>query len=248
MKKLTALLAFSLFSCSSVIKFENQDSISLAYVQQKSLVENSNKTIIGYKAGLTSKVGQAKFGVTEPVAGVLFKSGLSTNRQAYQLAHYQKLMLETEIGFTLNSDLNHSINKPEQLHKIIDTVFPVIELPNLAYPDLSKVTGLTLIKTNVATNQILIGRQQPLGDIQLNAIQTQLLRNGQTLIQGQATDAMGDQLIALQWLLNRLIKSGYSIKKGDILITGALGSMIPAQVGQYDADFGPLGQLSFSIR
>ncbi len=248
MKKLTALLAFSLFSCTSVINLDNQESISLAYVQQKALVENSNKTIIGYKAGLTSKAGQAKFGVTEPVAGVLFKAGLSSNRQVYQLADYQQLMLETEIGFTLNSDLNHPINKPEQLYKIIDTVFPVIELPNLAYPDLSKVTGLTLIETNVAANHILIGQQKPLGNIQLNAIQTQLLGNGQTLIQGQATDAMGDQLIALQWLLNRLIKSGYSIKKGDILITGALGNMIPAQAGQYDADFGPLGKLSFSIR
>ena len=59
---------------------------------------------------------------------------------------------------------------------------------------------------------------------------------------------MGNQMLALQWLINRTIESGYNIKKGDLLITGALGKMIAAEKGNYDADFGELGHLAFSIR
>ncbi len=219
-----------------------------AYQVQKIKVENSGKSIIGYKAGLTSKAGQAKFGVSEPVAGVLFQDGLSHSRQAYQLNDYKKLMLETEIGFVINSDLEHTLSKPQHLYKLIEAVVPVIELPNLDYPDISTVTGHELIETNVASNHVLVGAKISIGDININQIQTQLSRNGQILIKGKATDAMGDQMVALHWLVNTLIKSGYSLKEGDILITGALGKMIPAERGQYDADFGQLGKLSFSIR
>ena len=248
MKKLTPLLAFLLFSCSTTPNLESQDPVTSAYTQQKSFVESLNKTIIGYKAGLTSKAGQTKFGVTEPVAGVLFKDGLSHNRQVYYLADYQKLMLETEIGFILNSDLTHTLSKPQHLYKLIDSVVPVIELPNLAYPDMSKVTGQTLIETNVASNKVIIGNKVALDTFNLNAITTSLEKNSVRVIQGQASDAMGDQLIALHWLVNKLISTGYQLKKGDILITGALGKMIPAERGQYDADFGELGKLTFSIR
>ncbi|NVJ65209.1 MAG: 4-oxalocrotonate decarboxylase [Gammaproteobacteria bacterium] len=224
------------------------NEIDKAYQTQQLFIQQLNKNIIGYKAGLTSSAGQAKFGVTEPVAGVLFKDGLSLNRQVYLLEDYQRLMLETEIGFVLNSDIPNFAVFPKDVSGFIEQVVPVIELPDLAYPDMSKVTGLTLIESNVAANQVLIGDGKPLQEIQLNKIQTRLTKNGQMVIQGKATDAMSDQLIALRWLMMRLQSAGYQLKKGDLLITGALGKMIPAERGQYDADFGELGHLSFSIR
>ncbi len=253
MKKALQFLLFFGFillaSCKTVET--SQDPVTNAYQTQHQLVKDSGKAIIGYKAGLTSKAGQAKLGVAEPVAGVLFKDGLSLNRQVYLLEDYQHLMLETEIGFVLNSDVTlhpPTVLPPNFFLNYIESVVPVIELPDLAYPDMSKVNSLTLIETNVASNQILVGKGITLKDISLNKIKTQLKRNGELVIQGQATDAMGDQLKALEWLMFTLYSNGYQLKKGDILITGALGKMIPAERGQYDADFGQLGRLSFAIR
>lgn len=251
MKKASLLLVFLLLSCIPAPHIKNIDPVEQAYAVQKDRVVQSKQTIIGYKAGLTSKAGQTKFGVTEPVAGVLFKDGLSHNRQVYLLDDYQKLMLETEIGFILNKDMPSFASFPSSVEfaaSMVEQVVPVIELPDLAYPDMSKVTGLTLIKSNVASNQVLIGKGKPLSAVNLNSINTRLNKNGQTVISGKATDAMGDQLKALHWLMSRLYSQGYQLKKGDLLITGALGKMIPAERGQYDADFGELGQLSFSIR
>lgn len=250
-KALQLLLFFSfilLFSCKSLEPVSNPTA--QAYKIQNQMVSDSGKTIVGYKAGLTSKAGQAKFGVSEPVAGVLFADGLSKDRQVYVLENYQRLMLETEIGFVLNSDIRFlpTVPTPEYFASYIKEVVPVIELPDLAYPDMNKVTGLKLIETNVASNQVLIGKGVPFEQINLNAITTKLSKNGETVIQGKATDAMGDQLNAIQFLILTMHFNGYQLKEGDILITGALGKMIPAERGQYDADFGNLGSLSFSIR
>ncbi len=250
-KALLLSLFFGFIFITSCKTIENkQDAITQAYITQSQLIKNSGKTIIGYKAGLTSKAGQTKFKVSEPVAGVLFQNGLSHNRQVYLLDNYQKLMLETEIGFILSSDVPDFIvfPEPEQLTSFIDRIVPVIELPNLAYPDLSKVTGISLIENNVASNQVLIGKGISFNRTTLNSITTQLHKNGNPVIEGKATDAMGDQLVALHWLMSNLYHNGYKMKKGDLLITGALGKMIPAERGQYDANFSQLGQLSFSIR
>lgn len=244
------LLVF-LTSCHHVQNIDNSQTgsnISKAYSNQFAWVNKQSKSIIGYKAGLTSQAGQSKFKISEPVAGALFNEGLSHSRQVYLIDAHTKLMLETEIGFIIKHDINHLIAKPHQLNKIIDKVVPVIELPDLAYPDLSTLTGDHLIATNVASNKVLIGAGKPLSDLKLNSITTQLTKNGAVVIKGKATDAMGDQMLALQWLINRVIKSGYKIKQGDLLITGALGQMVAAEKGNYDADFGALGHLAFSVR
>lgn len=256
MKKTTVLLLFFgiilLAGCfPTAHHIKDIDGITHAYEAQRFKVDKSNKPIIGYKAGLTSKAGQAKFGVTEPVAGVLFQDGLSFNTQSYVLDDYQKLMLETEIGFVLKADMPlFPIFPPDPNFAVgmIEKVVPVIELPDLAYPDISKVTGLTLIETNVASNQILIGTGIPIEQININNVLTKLTKNGEIVIEGKATDAMGDQVKALYWLMETLYTNGYQLKKGDILITGALGKMIPAERGQFNADFGQLGKLSFSIQ
>lgn len=254
MKKATAFLLFFgiilLTGCLHLFE-DNLNASQKAYLVQNQLVKQQNKKIIGYKAGLTSKAGQAKFGVTEPVAGVLFRDGLSFNTQTYVLADDQKLMLETEVGYVLKKDMPLFPTFPPDPNfaiGMIDKVVPVIELPDLTYPDMSKVTGLTLIETNVASNQILIGKGLTFNDINLNSITTKLMKNGEIVIEGKATDAMGDQVKALHWLMETLYANGYQLKKGDILITGALGKMIPAERGQYNANFGQLGKLSFSIQ
>ena len=232
----------------SPVEGSSFDSPTEAHYQKQFLqVNNAHQSIIGYKAGLTSKAGQSKFNVNEPIAGVLFEKGLSHHREVYLLNQHSRLMLETEIGFILSKPVHQEVSL-DDVHRYVKSVVPVIELPDLNYPQLDKLTGLELIATNVASNKVLIGHPKALSDININTIETHLTKNGITINKGAATDALGDQLIALQWLINRLIKTGYQPQAGELLITGALGKMVAAEPGQYDADFGELGTLAFSIR
>ena len=254
MKK--ALLGISLvFSSLVVACVSNQsptndqaaDDLESAYQLQRQLVQRVAYPVIGYKAGLTSEAGQKKFGVSEPVAGALFQQGLAFDRYVYLLSDHTNLMLETEIGFILNQNITQLVTA-EQVPALVKSVVPVIELPDLRFENPDNITGHGLIVNNVASNKVLVGKPISVQSLDINQITTKLTRNGQVVIEGKATDAMDDQRQALAWLINRSLKTGYPVSEGNLLITGALGPMIPAERGQYDADFGELGKLAFSVR
>jgi 2-keto-4-pentenoate hydratase len=228
---------------------------SQAYFIQKQLNQNivRQRPIKGFKAGLTSTAGQMKFGVDGPLYGALFNINTLQTKSTFAAKDYKKLMLETEIGFVLGSDIA-AFSQIEQsdLLKLIEKVVPVIELPDLAYANLSKVTGMDLIATNVASNEVLIGDFVLPKDFKLlNQMQTKMIRGegsqSASLILGNGSDASGDQEQALYWLINELLNSGYALKKGQLLITGALGAMVPAQRGIHIATYGQYGKIAFDI-
>jgi 2-keto-4-pentenoate hydratase len=218
---------------------EQQASIKLQLVDDK---------LAGFKAGLTSKAGQKKFNVSEPLHGALFESGRISAGTAISLSHYQKLMLELELGFVLNTQVSEPITSIEALKTKVAYIAPVIELPDLRFTDLARVTGLDLIKANVAANGFIMGTAiKNWQSLDINQLTANLYADSQLVVQGQGKDASGDQWHALLWLINQRVKLGDKIMPGQLLITGAMGKMIPAKIAQYKAEFGPLGVLEFAI-
>lgn len=225
-------------------------SETAAYKIQKNYVESRSKSdpVAGYKAGLTSKAGQKKFSVSQSLSGVLFSSGHLSNPQEIKLSSAGKLMLETEIGFILATDITAPIKDRSEIPQHIESILGVVELPDLAFENPKGIKGVDLMAANLASHQYILGKQFELSKIgDINALETNLAYNQKLLFKGKATDALGDQWAALNWLINHLLNSGYSLKAGDILITGSLGKMIPAQTGNYQADFGELGKIEFQI-
>ena len=220
-----------------------------AYKAQAAYVKLRLKSdaIAGYKAGLTSSAGQRKFSVNQALSGVLFSSGHVKDAQL-KLAKGDTLMLETELGFILKKPVTSKITELESLPAFIESVVAVIEIPNLGYQSPAEVSGIDLIASNVASHQFILGNKQPLTSLpDLNQLNTQLSYQNIEVFRGKATDALGDQWIALQWLINNLLEQGYQLSAGELLITGALGKMVPLQVGDYVADFDALGKIKFSV-
>ncbi len=58
---------------------------------------------------------------------------------------------------------------------------------------------------------------------------------------------MGNQWAALLFLFEKLNSRGYQVKKGDIVITGAMNTMFPATHGTYEVDYGELGMIKFKV-
>ena len=221
------------------------------FVQQYSN-GSTGQIISGYKAGLTSKIGQKKFNVNGAISGVLFARGKVANGEKVSLTDYRKLMLETEIGFVLSQDIDMPIKDIDQLKSTISAILPVIEMPDLAFADLKNITGQDIVASNAIANRYLLGKETKMPvDFSLNQLKISLVHSGETtklaVNQGIGEDALGDQWEALLWLVNDRLESGYRLGKGQFLITGALGKMIPAQTGYYQADFGQLGELTFTV-
>ncbi|MCO7227108.1 2-keto-4-pentenoate hydratase [Pleionea sp. CnH1-48] len=212
------------------------------------LRQKNKAHIAGFKAGLTSAGGQKKFSVQSALAAVLFASGKHQSEAPIALKNFQKLMMETEIGFRLAKPIDKKINTIAELKPYIKSVFPVIELPELAYQTPKAIKGIDLIAANVASNAFILGEEIGLAKApNLNQLKITLKREKQLINSGKGSDALNDQWQALLWLVNTLVDQQYTLQPEQILITGAIGKMLPAKTGHYHADFGDLGHINYTI-
>jgi 2-keto-4-pentenoate hydratase len=204
--------------------------------------------IAGYKAGLTSKAAQEKFGVDAPVSGLLFSSGAHESPAIIDGSKFRGLVIETEIGFVIGEPITEKVPDAARLKEHIVAVLPVIELPETGFVDMKKIKAQDIIAANLGSAAFITGVQQPLAGADPDGITVKLVSGGETLNQGKGADALGGQWEALLWLVNSVVERGWKIGKGDILITGALGQVVPAKPGRYEAEFGELGRVSFEIK
>jgi 2-keto-4-pentenoate hydratase len=230
-------------------QYPNMD-IPMAYGVQKTYVEKKRavEKPAGFKAGLTSKGGQKRFGVSAPVAGVLFESGKLTGRASVDPKAFKRLMMETEIGFFVAAPLKKPVPDAAALRTFIREAAPVIELPDLGFADMKALKGTDIIAGNAAAKQFIVGTPRSVDDFDLNAVTVSLTRDGREINRGKGSEAAGDQWQALLWLVNTMIGQGWELEPGHILLTGALGKMLPGKPGKHVADYGDFGKIVFEIR
>ena len=224
--------------------------VKMAYDVQKAYVKKrlTSEKIAGFKAGLTSEGGQKKFGVDAPLAGVLFESGKLAGEVTVDKALFNQLMLEVEIGFVLGKAITQPLKDVAELQESVQAVMPVIELPDLGFADMKQLKGIDIIAANVSAKQFIVGQEKPAEGTDLNAVTISLSLDGQEVNSGKGTDALGDQWNAALWLINTMIEQGWTMEPGHVVITGALGNMIPGKPGKYLADYGDFGKIVFEIK
>lgn len=225
-----------------------------AYAAQKIYADRrlEGKNPDAFKAGLTTEATQRRFGASGPVAGVLFPEGRrdflpEEPEPGISLKNFGKLMLETEVAFILGESVTKPLKDEAEFRKKVAFLAPAIELPDLAFADMKAMKVTDIIASSVSAKAYLLGRPVPVDAVDPNAVEVVLARDGKEVNRGRGTDALGDQWRAGLWLVNELLRLGWTFDAGDALLTGALGNMVPGEEGRYGADFGPLGNLSFRI-
>jgi len=220
------------------------ESTDSAYTQQKLFIHSMDEEIIGYKAGITSPGSQERFNLSEPVSGVLLGSMRSGSE--VDTAEFRRMMLEVELGFYLTRKVTEPVQRISQISELILRIVPVVELPDLGFEDPANLGGPSIIASNVSARRFIVGEFTRQPD-DLNQIEVQLSHDGSVIMQDVAGGVLGDQRRALIWLVNTVLSHGYRVLPGHLLITGAIGQMVPGQMGHYDVSFSELGQLSFVI-
>lgn len=214
------------------------------YIQQKL----QNDHLAGFKAGLTSAPSQKKFGVSQPVFGALFQNGAQAPGSLLKLKNYQRMMLETEIGFILNKTIQQPLPDITTLKNSVSTLVPVIEVPDLGFSDMKSLSYADILAANVSSRVFIVGEAVDWRTLDVNQIHVELSHDGKVINQGQGSDALGDQWQAALWLINQAVAQGWQLEKGHVLITGALGKMLPAKPGTYTADYQALGNITFEVK
>ena len=212
-------------------------TITDAYQIQNSFIESRDRdTIIaGYKAGFTGTEGREKFGVQHPVSGVLFEGCGYRDGISISLSEYPGLMLEIEIGFRLKKTVKNRIEEFEDLEGFVTAALPVIELPQVKFGNMQDITGIDLVSTNMASACWIEGA--PLSGLlpeNYDSLEVELYR-GTDLVDSGLAGAVNGQREALIWLINHLHERNISLDQGLLLLTGKIGKISLARVGEYRA-------------
>jgi len=223
--------------------------IAEAYALQRRVValqRADGASVAGFKAGLTDESTWPRFGATAPVVGVLFEAGKLRGGAAVERDADDAPMIELEIGYLVHETIATVPSDEELTTRLIGEV-AVVELPNLAYAGTPRAADI--VGSNVASARFIVGRMRPMDRIgRLDSVAVRLERDEVVVAEGNGAAALGGQAKALRWMIGELLRHGYTIEAGNLLITGALAGMQPAQPGRYRAHFGMLGSIDFTVR
>ena len=222
-----------------------------AYKIQKAYIDMKlagGDQIAGFKGGLTAGGVQKRFGMNAPVTGVLLESGKLTGSPVLERANYGALMLEVEVAFVIGEPIRETLPEIAALRPKIRALMPSVEVPDLGVTDMKKLKAQDLVACNVSARQFILGQPIDPAAVDVNAVQVKLYHNGAPINTGNGADALGDQWNAALWLVNSMIDQGYTLEPGQVLMTGALGAMLPGKPGRYTADFGDFGRIEFEVR
>lgn len=193
--------------------------------------------VIGYKAGLTSKVVQQRFGYDQPVRGVLLENMLRPEtRDALPAAFGARPVVEADLLVEVRDE---SINEARTHLDVLNAlagVIPFIELPDLTIAGGEPVTGPIITAINVGARQGVFGLHRvPVVATQAFADMLAGMRvvvtdaDGKTLSDSPGTAILGHPLNAVLWLIDDVHRSGIRLKAGDMLSLGAFSPPLPAR-------------------
>ncbi len=224
--------------------------VASAYeVQQQavSIWRERGRRVAGQKIGLTAKAVQEQLGVGEPDFGTLFADMIIGNGATVARGAVMQPRIEAEIAFVMKRELAGSKITPEAVLAATDYVVPALEICG------SRIANWDIriedtIADNASSGLVVVGemRRKPvLGD--LAGVAMTLRHNDAPAGEGKGSACLGNPAIAVAWLAEALTRFGGTLRAGDLVMSGALSRMVPAQPGsKFVAEFA--GWDSVSVR
>lgn len=227
---------------------ESKDNYSLletAYLKQACKNATTKQKIIGFKAGLTSRLAQEKFNSRGPIFGVLIKENQLLSRSAYIDNNIH--LLEAELAYKVKNDINHLHEINADISQLVYKVAPVVEVAKIISNDTNEINLNEIVENNAGAYRLRLGSFVPLENISINHIKSNVIFKGRLIETGISNNPLSDQKFAIKWLMKKALLEGYSIKKNAILLTGAITIPLELNQGNYVVDFGVLGEINLSV-
>ncbi len=231
-------------------------SLTDALAVQRSVVRvlSQSDRIIGFKSG---PITSDPFDVNRPsgpATGVLFESGRSWASEPVELnlEELGQSVIETELGFIVSRglDISTRISDVSQIKGAFESVVRVIEIPiDLKRRMNSDLTSIDLVAANIGSRRTVVASDgvSP-DDFEPDRLTIRLTRDGKELHQLSGDSVEGGIWERMMVVVNRIVDQGYTLRSGDLVISGALGKVHPADPGTYIANYGDLGTIEFTIK
>mgnify|MGYP001029459207 CR=1 FL=1 len=221
----------------------------LAYATQRintRFWESQGRRIVGRKIGLTSKVVQQQLGVDRPDFGALFQDMQIADGGILEPARVIQPKVEAEVALILARDLDNADATANDVLSAAESAVAAIEIVDSRIADW-RITFADTVADNGSSAFFVLGQQnKPLRGLDLYTCGMALEVNGAIASLGAGAACLGHPLNAAAWLARTLARSEEPLKAGDIVLTGALGPMVPLLRGTHvKATIGGLGSVNF---
>ncbi len=189
--------------------------------------------VIGKKIGVTSAAVQNMLGVHQPDFGFLTDRMQVGDGEVIDIRAHGLIQprAEAEIAFLLDRDLNGPGITPADVLAATGAIAPCFEIVDSRIADW-QIGIVDTVADNASCGVFVLGqaRADPRA-LDLAALSVQVWKNGEPLSEGVGAAVQGSPLNAVAWLANTLGAHGVTLNAGDIILSGSLVPLEPAQAG-----------------
>jgi 2-keto-4-pentenoate hydratase len=194
--------------------------------------------IIGWKVGLTSAPVQARFGVDQPLRGVLFESSISLRDGAEVPARFGAVpIIESDFLVRVRDEgINTAGRDHVAILRHLDAVIPYIELPDLVLT--GGFNGPNLLAINVGARLGVVGTPIPVeatqafADRLANMVVTMVDDRGQERARAPGSAALGHPLNVVAFLVESLAQDGMRLEAGQVISVAGYSPTLPVEPGR----------------
>jgi 2-keto-4-pentenoate hydratase len=210
------------------------------------------RRLVGRKIGLTSKAVQQQLGVDQPDFGMLFADMAIGEGDPIPVGRVHQPKIEAEVALVLSRDIDTESPTVADLLLATEYVVPALEIvgSRIAKWDIGI---LDTVADNASSGLFVLGGPaRRLDGLDLRNLRMTLRRESDSVTTatgvvstGCGAACLGHPLNAAVWLAGEVARRGRPLTAGDVILTGALGPMVPVTVGDiFVAELSGLGQVT----
>ncbi|WP_025917422.1 2-oxopent-4-enoate hydratase [Herminiimonas sp. CN] len=203
------------------------------HIQQRMIARRVEKgeRIVGKKIGVTSAAVMNMLGVGQPDFGYMLDGMIYGDGAAIDAGTLIQPKAEGEIAFVLKKDLMGPGISASDVLAATEGVMACFEIVDSRITDW-KIKIQDTVADNASCGVFVLGdRMVDPYAIDLRTCGMVLEKNGEIVVTGAGAATMGSPVNAVVWLANTLGKLGIPLKAGEVILSGALGAMVPVKAG-----------------
>jgi len=228
-----------------------------AYAVQNAIYQQKlaqDRTVIGWKIGLTSKTMQYALSIDMPDSGILFDDMVFDHGATVPAGRFIQPRIEAEIAFVMKNALAGEDVSGADVRAATEYVSPSIEILDTrilrADPETGKTrTVVDTISDNAANAGVVLGPERhAVGDHDQRWVGAIVSRNGEVEETGLGAGVLNDPLESVVWLARRMAQYGQRIEPGQVILSGSFIRPIECPSGaEIHADFGAFGSVDIDF-